>query len=58
MRWPAVKKTPLLVKYLGCHCGCDVRRFMLWFNSTNGNVPKTEYAGHRLRSPLAEDVNR
>jgi cephalosporin-C deacetylase-like acetyl esterase len=33
MRWPAAKKTPLVVKYLGYHCGCDVRRFMLWFNT-------------------------
>jgi hypothetical protein len=45
MRWPPVKKTPLLVKYLGCHCCCDVRRFMLWFNthewkrSVNGMRP-------------------
>ncbi len=45
MHWPAVKKTPLLAKYLGCHCGCGVRRFMLWFNthewkrSVNGMRP-------------------
>ncbi|MGA8441417.1 MAG: hypothetical protein WB762_09515 [Candidatus Sulfotelmatobacter sp.] len=45
MRWPAAKKIPLLVKYLGCHCDCDVRRFMLWFNthewkrSVNGMRP-------------------
>jgi hypothetical protein len=53
MHWPAVKKTPLLVKYLGCHRGCDVRRFILWFNahewkcSENGMRPAltAEYAG-------------
>jgi hypothetical protein len=35
MRRPAAKKTPLVVKYLGYHCGCDVRRFMLWFRERN-----------------------
>jgi len=57
MRWPAAKKTPLLAKYLGCHCGCDVQRFMLWFNthewkcSVNGMRPAltAESAGRRYQ---------
>ena len=57
MRWPAVKKTPLLVNYLACHCGCDVRRFMLWFSthdwkrSVNGmrRALTAESAGRRCQ---------
>src|SRR5258708_14773615 len=66
MRWPAVKKTPLLVKYLGCHCGCDVRRFMLWFNtrewkrSVNGMRPAltAESAGRRCQQVTLSLLSR
>ena len=62
MRWLAVKKTPLLVKYLGCHCDCDVRRFMLWFNthewkrSVNGMRPAltAESAGRKISTGDSE----
>lgn len=65
MRWPAVKKIPLLVNYLGCHCGYDVRRFMLWFNthdwkrSVNGMRPAltAESAGQQVTLSLLSRPN-
>ena len=66
MHWPAVKKTPVLVKYLGCHCGCDMRRFMLWFNthewkcSENGMRPAltAESAGPRCQQVTLSLLSR
>ena len=66
MHWPAVKKTPVLVKDLGCHCGCDVRRFMLWFNthdwkrSVNGMRPAltAESAGPRCQQVTLSLLSR
>ena len=66
MRWPAVKKTPLLVNYLACHCGCDVRRFMLWFSthdwkrSVNGmrRALTAESAGRRCQKVTLSLLSR
>ncbi len=66
MHWPAVKKTPLLAKYLGCHCGCGVRRFMLWFNthewkcSANGMRPAltAESGGRRCQQVTLSLLSR
>ena len=66
MRWLAVKKTPLLVKYFGCHCDCDVRRFMLWFNthewkrSVNGMRPAltAESAGRKMSTVTLSLLSR
>ena len=66
MHRPAVKKTPVLVKYLGCHCGCDVRRFMLWFNthewkcSENGmrRALTAESAGRRCQQMTLSLLSR